>query len=351
MRVDLFDFELPRDRIAQIPANPRDSARLMHVTDTITDLFVRDMPSLLEPGDALVVNNTKVLPSRLHGKRSEAKVEVTLHKALTSDTWLAFAKPARKLKPNDLICFTDGLEARVLEKLDAGEFILIFNKPGQELINALEICGLMPLPPYIKQSNTSSDLDRHSYQTLFASKLGAVAAPTAGLHFTHDLIADIAARGIVVIEVTLHVGAGTFLPVKVADTNDHIMLTEWATIDSTAAAALNSVRSNGHRITAVGSTALRTLETAASDDGIIHSFSGETDLFITPGYQFKAANRILTNFHLPRSTLFMLVSAFSGLARMKRAYNHAIRSDYRFFSYGDACLLEPNYASWGNTQD
>ena len=349
MRVDLFDFELPRERIAQNPAKPRDAARLLHVTNTEKDLFVRDLPYLLEPGDAIIVNNTKVLPCRLKGKSRGANIEVTLHKALNSDTWLAFAKPARKLNPRDRINFASGLEAKVFEKFDFGEISLIFNMSGLDFINALETSGFMPLPPYIKREDKNLEADRDSYQTLFASQPGAVAAPTAGLHFTPDLITNIKARGVRIVPVTLHVGAGTFLPVKVTDTNDHIMHTEWATLGNAAATELNKVRREGQNIIAVGSTALRVLETAARDDGVIHSFSGETDLFITPGYRFKAARRIMTNFHLPKSTLFMMVSAFSGLARMQRAYAHAIHSGYRFFSYGDACLLEPDTATWVNT--
>jgi len=348
MRVDVFDFELPPARVAQAPADPRDTARLLHVGEGFADLGVRDLPSLMRPGDVLVVNDTKVLPCRLSGKRRDAKVEVTLHRPLGIAEWRAFARPARKLKPDDVIVFADDFEARVAEKLDAGEVTLAFNRSGPDLMNALEAHGFMPLPPYIKRETGGADADRQSYQTLFATEPGAAAAPTAGLHFTPDLMSDIEDRGVSVIRITLHVGAGTFLPVKVDDTDDHVMHAEWATLGTTAAAKLNAARAAGGRITAVGSTALRTLESTAGPDGMLHEFSGDTDLFITPGYRFKAVDRMMTNFHLPKSTLFMLVSAFSGLSRMQAAYAHAIEAEYRFFSYGDACLLEPDRATWGN---
>lgn len=348
MRVDHFDFDLPPERIAQAPIEPRDAARLLHVGATMADLGVRDLPSLLQSGDALVVNDTKVLPCRLTGKRRDAKVEITLHKPVDATTWLAFARPARKLKPEDVIIFANGFEARVSEKRDAGEVALTFNHTGPDLMNALEAHGYMPLPPYIKRDTGGLDADKSRYQTLFAATPGAAAAPTAGLHFTSGLMEALQARGVQVISITLHVGAGTFLPVKVDDTDDHVMHAEWATLSADAAAALNAVRAGGGEITAVGSTALRTLESAARDDGTLRPFSGETDLFITPGYRFKVIDRIMTNFHLPKSTLFMLVSSFSGLARMQAAYGHAIEAEYRFFSYGDACLLEPDRTTWGN---
>ena len=311
MRVDHFDFDLPPERIAQAPTEPRDAARLLHVGATMADLGVRDLPSLLQSGDALVVNDTKVLPCRLTGKRRDAKVEITLHKPVDATTWLAFARPARKLKPEDVIIFANGFEARVSEKRDAGEVALTFNHTGPDLMNALEAHGYMPLPPYIKRDTGGLDADKSRYQTLFAATPGAAAAPTAGLHFTSGLMEALQARGVQVIRITLHVGAGTFLPVKVDDTDDHVMHAEWATLSADAAAALNAVRAGGGEITAVGSTALRTLESAARDDGTLRPFSGETDLFITPGYRFKVIDRIMTNFHLPKSTLFMLVSAFS----------------------------------------
>lgn len=348
MRIDHFDFDLPPERIAQIPIEPRDAARLLHVGATMADLGVRDLPSLLQPGDALVVNDTKVLPCRLSGKRRDAKVEITLHKPVDATTWLAFARPARKLKPEDVIIFANGFEARVSEKRDAGEVALTFNHTEPDLMNALETHGYMPLPPYIKRDTGGLDADKSRYQTLFAATPGAAAAPTAGLHFTSGLMEALQARGVQVIRITLHVGAGTFLPVKVDDTDDHKMHAEWATLSDNAAATLNAVRVGGGKITAVGSTAVRTLESAARNDGTLRPFSGDTDLFITPGYRFKAIDRIMTNFHLPKSTLFMLVSAFSGLTRMQAAYGHAIEAEYRFFSYGDACLLEPDRTTWGN---
>ena len=348
MRIDHFDFDLPPERIAQIPIEPRDAARLLHVGATMADLGVRDLPSLLQPGDALVVNDTKVLPCRLTGKRRDAKVEITLHKPVDATTWLAFARPARKLKPEDVIIFANGFEARVSEKRDAGEVALTFNHTEPDLMNALETHGYMPLPPYIKRDTGGLDADKSRYQTLFAATPGAATAPTAGLHFTSGLMEALQARGVQVIRITLHVGAGTFLPVKVDDTDDHVMHAEWATLSDDAAATLNAVRVGGGKITAVGSTAVRTLESAARNDGTLRPFSGDTDLFITPGYRFKAIDRIMTNFHLPKSTLFMLVSAFSGLTRMQAAYGHAIEAEYRFFSYGDACLLEPDRTTWGN---
>ena len=348
MRVDHFDFELPPERIAQAPIEPRDAARLLHVGTSLADLGVRDLPSLLQSGDALVVNDTKVLPCRLTGKRQDAKVEITLHNPMDTGTWLAFARPARKLKPDDVIVFADGFEARVIEKRDAGQVALAFNHTRPDLMSALEAHGNMPLPPYIKRNSGSLDADKSHYQTLFAATPGAAAAPTAGLHFTPTLMEALQARGIQVVHITLHVGAGTFLPVKVDNTDDHVMHAEWATLSDDAAATLTAVRAGGGKITAVGSTALRTLETAARNDGTLRPFSGNTDLFITPGYRFKAIDRMMTNFHLPKSTLFMLVSAFSGLARMQTAYDHAIKAKYRFFSYGDACLLEPDRSTWGN---
>ena len=351
MRVSLFDFDLPPDQVAQKPASPRDSARLMHVSNDLKHYLVRDLPSLLQPGDALVVNDTKVIPCRIVGQRDNVKVEVTLHKSLNSNTWQAFAKPGRKLKPNDVIIFSEGFEAKVVKKLVNGEIILVFNQSEKNLMIKLEHHGLMPLPPYIKRNNVNFTTDRDDYQTLFASNPGAVAAPTAGLHFTPDLETEIEARGIHIVRITLHVGAGTFLPVKVSNTEDHIMHFESATLNENAAATLNAIRANGRQIIALGSTALRTLETACNGTGTIYPFNGETDLFITPGYRFKVVDRIVTNFHLPKSTLFMLVSAFSGLERMQSAYTSAIRSGYRFYSYGDACLLEPNRAKWGNTQN
>ena len=352
MRVDLFDFELPADLIAQAPRQPREAARLLHVSETLADRVVGDLPAFFSPGDVLVVNDTKVLPCRLSGVRvrgdAEAKIEVTLHKPAGNDSWLAFARPAKKLNAGEVIRFAENFTATVERKLDAGEVELRFNVAGPDLIGALERHGIMPLPPYIKRTAAGNAADRDDYQTLFAARPGAVAAPTAGLHFTPLLIAAIEAKGAHVVRLTLHVGAGTFLPVKSIDTADHVMHAEWAELSAGAADTINAARRAGRRITAVGSTALRTLESAADDDGRVHAFAGETDLFITPGYQFRAIDRMLTNFHLPRSTLFMLVAAFAGLDRMQAAYAHAIAEGYRFFSYGDACLLEPKDVTWGN---
>lgn len=358
MRVDVFDFELPAARIAQQPAEPRDSARLLHVGPTLTDSSIAELPELLRAGDLMVVNDTKVLPCRLTGKRGDAtrpgpptggaKVEVTLHKPRTPDTWAAFARPARKLRTGDMIAFAPGFHAIVRDKLDGGEVVLHFNAAGPDLLAQLEAHGVMPLPPYIKRDAEGRDADRHDYQTLFAAEPGAAAAPTAGLHFTPALIDRLTARGVGVARVTLHVGAGTFLPVKVDDTRDHPMHGEWGELSEATAQAANATRARGGRVLAVGSTSMRLLESAAGADGVVAPFRGETDLFITPGYRFKAVDLMLTNFHLPRSTLFMLVAAFAGLERMQAAYAHAIDADYRFYSYGDACLLEPNPETWGN---
>lgn len=351
MKVDLFDFDLPTELIAQKPVSPRDSSRLLHVAeDGLFDRAVRDLPSLLQPGDLLVVNDTRVIPARLTGKRGDAanpgppeggaKIEVTLHKWDEDGTWRAFAKPARKLNPRDYIVFAPGFAADVIEKRDSGEVVLRFTKTGPDLKDALEKHGIMPLPPYIKREQAGDDADRDDYQTLFAARDGAVAAPTASLHFTPDLIAALDRRGVERISLTLHVGAGTFLPVREEDTRHHVMHSEWGEITEQAAAYINQTRNAGGRVVAVGSTALRLLESAAQDDGTIAPFRGETDIFITPGYDFRIADLMLTNFHLPRSTLFMLVAAFSGLDRMQAAYAHAMGSGYRFYSYGDACLLE-----------
>jgi S-adenosylmethionine:tRNA ribosyltransferase-isomerase len=362
MRVDLFDFELPEDRIAQAPAELRDSARLLHVGPELADRRVADLPALLRPGDIMVVNDTRVLPCRLTGKRGDAtrpgpptggaKVEVTLHKPATldtwPDTWHAFARPARKLKTGDMIAFAPGFHAIVRAKLDAGEVTLHFNAAGPDLMAKLEAHGVMPLPPYIKRGAEGLGSDRHDYQTMFAAQPGAAAAPTAGLHFTPALMQAIEQAGVSVARLTLHVGAGTFLPVKTDDTRDHPMHAEWGEISVAAADAVNRARAAGGRVLAVGSTAMRLLETAADEGGRVHPFQGETDIFITPGYRFRAVDLMFTNFHLPRSTLFMLVAAFSGLGRMRTAYAHAIAAGYRFYSYGDACLLEPDRESWGN---
>lgn len=342
MKVDDFDFVLPRENIAARPASPRDSARLLHVrADGLDDAHVRDLPSFLRPGDRLVINDTKVIPARLKGRRGEAGIEATLHRRLGSDLWQAFARPAKKLKPGDTILFAEGFSASVVEKGEAGEVTLRFDRAGQDLMAALEAFGEMPLPPYIKREHGADEQDKRDYQTLFARQEGAVAAPTAGLHFTDSLLDSLARNGVGLTRVTLHVGAGTFLPVKSDDTSGHKMHFEEGCVTADAADAINRTRREGGRIVAVGTTSTRLLESAAAPDGVVKPFQGATDLFILPGYQFRAVDRLMTNFHLPRSTLFMLVSAFAGQDRMKAAYAHAIASGYRFYSYGDACLLEP----------
>ena len=341
MKVDLFDFELPRERIAEHPANPRDIARMLDLSGAGTvDRIVRELPEILRPGDLLISNDTRVIPARLFGKRGEAKVEVTLHKQEGLGTWVAFAKPAKKLRIGETFKVNEEFEAEVLEKKDGGEVTLRFNKSGADLIAALEKYGVMPLPPYIRREVGGDDQDKSDYQTIFAQKDGAVAAPTAGLHFTPELLANLDARGINRRTITLHVGAGTFLPVKVDDTEDHKMHAEWGSISKEIADLINETRANGGRVVAVGTTSLRLLESAAREDGVVEPFEAETDIFITPGYKFRAVDMLLTNFHLPRSTLFMLVSAFAGFERMKAAYTHAIDNEYRFYSYGDCSLLE-----------
>jgi S-adenosylmethionine:tRNA ribosyltransferase-isomerase len=356
MRVDLFDFHLPDDRVALRPAEPRDSARLLHVPrdGAFEDRFVRDLPSLLRPGDVLVVNDTRVIPAQLSGirRRGEAvaRIEVTLHKREGDDRWRAFARPGKRLALGEridfsggnesMVCYLDALSADVLEKGQEGEVLLGFNLTGPALDDAIMRLGHMPLPPYIASKRGEDDRDADDYQTLFARDPGAVAAPTAGLHFTPELVERLQAAGIGLQRVTLHVGAGTFLPVKADDTQDHRMHAEFGVVPSSVSDALNAARARGGRIVATGTTSLRILETATGEDRVVRPFAGDTSIFITPGYRFKAVDVLLTNFHLPRSTLFMLVSAFSGLDRMKAAYEHAIATGYRFYSYGDACLLE-----------
>lgn len=348
MDVDLFDFDLPREYIADHPAVPRDASRLLDITGkSFADRNVTELPMALEPGDLLIGNDTRVISARLYGKRGRANIEVTLHKRHAPGHWYAFAKPAKRLKPGDEIGFSGDLSAIVEEKQDGGEILLRFDRHGRELLNALDRHGVMPLPPYIKRKRGEPNSDRNDYQTVYAKRDGAVAAPTAGLHFTEELLKALDDRGIRFVTVTLHVGAGTFLPVKVEDTSNHKMHSEWGCIDSDIVRLIEQTRAGGGRIVAVGTTVLRLLETAAGDDGKIRPFSGDTDLFITPGFRFNVADMLLTNFHLPRSTLFMLVSAFSGLDRMKAAYEHAKKQNYRFYSYGDCCLLKRT--SWGNS--
>jgi S-adenosylmethionine:tRNA ribosyltransferase-isomerase len=353
MRTDLFDFELPANRIALRPAAPRDSARMLIVEPGAAspDRTICDLPDWLEPGDQLVVNDTRVIPAQLSGRRigreSEPKIEATLIKRIDGSRWQALVKPARKLSRGDTVrfgnegkvCLLGHLDAEVEHKGDDGAVTLSFSFHGPTLDTAIADLGSPPLPPYIASRRPADERDAVDYQTMFAANDGAVAAPTAGLHFTPALEAALHQRGIGLHRITLHVGAGTFLPVKAEDTNGHQMHSEWGSISGDTAAALNAARASGGRIAAVGTTSMRLLESAAAEDGAIAPFAGETAIFITPGYRFRAVDILLTNFHLPRSTLFMLVSAFSGLETMKRAYAHAIEHGYRFYSYGDACLL------------
>jgi S-adenosylmethionine:tRNA ribosyltransferase-isomerase len=345
MRVDAFDFPLPRHLIADHPMEPREAARLLVVGQELNDRRIADLPGLLRPGDMLVFNDTKVIPARLDGRRGAASVEVTLHKDLGGGMWRAFVKGAKKLKPGDRVAFGEGFAAEVAAKHDEGDVALRFALEGPQFHAALERFGRMPLPPYIKRGAAGDPRDRGDYQTIFARQEGAVAAPTAGLHFTQALLSHLDAAGIERLTVTLHVGAGTFLPVKVEDTRDHLMHSERGFVTEAAAARINDVRARGGRIVAAGTTALRVLESAVGEDGIVGPFAGDTALFITPGYRFRAIDVLFTNFHLPRSTLFMLVSAFAGLDRMQAAYAHAVAASYRFFSYGDACLLFPEGAA------
>ena len=348
MRVDLFDFDLPPERIALRPLEPREAARLLEVAPgaPLADRTIADLPSLLRPGDVLVVNDTRVIPARLSGTRrragTAAHIEATLHKREGADLWRAFIKPAKKVADGETIAFGDDddpLDAVCLEHVGEGEVVLRFARGGGDLDTALERHGAMPLPPYIAGKRAIDARDQADYQTLFARVPGAVAAPTASLHFTPQLIATMRSRGVAIAHVTLHVGAGTFLPVKVEDTADHRMHAERGILGAEAAATINAARARGHRVVAAGTTSLRLLESAATEDGTVSAFSGETSIFIAPGYRFRAVDALLTNFHLPRSTLFMLVAAFAGLDRMKAAYAHAIDSGYRFYSYGDACFL------------
>ena len=347
MKLSDFDYDLPPECIAQRPISPRECARLFVVDQdspgpSENNYAIKDLAGLLRPDDLLVFNNTRVIPTRLIGKRKTAKIEVTLHKYETPDTWRAFARPARKLKPGDRIDFTPDFAAAVTAKGEYGEVTLRFNQSGDSLEQALERHGAMPLPPYIKRDHLPDAQDHDDYQTMFAEKPGAVAAPTAGLHFTPNIMADLEAKGINHVMLTLHVGAGTFLPIKTETIEDHHMHAEWGEIDEATAHRINQTRANGGRIVSVGTTALRLLETAAREDGTVEPFMGETSIFITPGYRFKIVEMLFTNFHLPRSTLFMLVCAFAGTECMKQAYQQAIEQGYRFYSYGDASLLTKN---------
>ena len=340
MRVDRFDFELPPERIALRPARPRDSARLLHVPGQgpFADLTVRDLPRLLRAGDVLVFNDTRVIPAQLEGRRGAAKLGATLHKRIDLRRWQAFIRNAKRLHEGDLVEFGGDVFATAEQRHDDGSWTLAFH--GEEPVEVLlERAGRMPLPPYIASKRPTDEADKSDYQTMFAQQDGAVAAPTAALHFTPDLMAALAEAGIGHETLTLHVGAGTFLPVKVEDTAEHRMHAEWGTITPEVAARLNAARAAGNRVIAVGTTSLRLLESAADEDRVIQPFTGDTSIFITPGYAFRAIDGLVTNFHLPRSTLFMLVSALMGLERMQAAYAHAIAAGYRFYSYGDSSLL------------
>jgi S-adenosylmethionine:tRNA ribosyltransferase-isomerase len=349
MLVSAFDYDLPPERIALTPASPRESAKLLVIgaDGSLSDKTVGDLPSFLRPGDAVVVNDTRVIAARLRGVRlrgeAAAGVEVTLLRRLDDGRWRALARPAKKLKVAERIRFGETgespLDAQVEARGEAGEVTLAFALTGAALDEAIDRIGEIPLPPYIASRRAPGDSDRRDYQTLFANEPGAVAAPTAGLHFTPALLERIAAAGVTLHRITLHVGAGTFLPVKVEDTDDHAMHSEWFRIDEATAQALNAARAKGGRIVAVGTTSLRALESSADPDGRIKPFHGDTSIFITPGYRFRGVDVLLTNFHLPKSTLLMLVSAFSGVETIRRAYAHAIAENYRFYSYGDACLL------------
>ena len=358
MKTADFDFDLPDDRIALRPAEPRDSARLLVVRDgALDDRIIRDLPDFLQPGDALVFNDTRVIPARLSGLRErvgpEAEtltvpVEAILHHRDAPDVWSAFMKPGKRIKAGDRIRFgtqsvgaylPGRLDATVVAKHDDGLITLRFDRAGPMLDDAIRDVGVMPLPPYIAAKRAEDDRDRSDYQTLFAKWDGSVAAPTAGLHFTPSLMAALEARGVSTHAVTLHVGAGTFLPVKADDTADHKMHAEWGEVSAEIASALNAVRAAGGRIVCVGTTSLRLLESAATPEGMIRPFHGDTAIFITPGYRFRAADVLMTNFHLPKSTLFMLVSAFAGLETMKAAYAHAVADRYRFYSYGYGSML------------
>jgi S-adenosylmethionine:tRNA ribosyltransferase-isomerase len=353
MRTDIFDFELPAGNIALRPASPRDAARLLVVQPGlgVQDHVVSDLPAWLKPGDQLVVNDTRVISAQLAGRRigreTESRIDATLIKRLDGSRWQALVRPARKLVEGDTVrfgnegrvCLLGHLDAVVEHKGDAGEIIFSFSFHGPALDQAIAELGAPPLPPYIAGKRAPDERDTADYQTMFAANDGAVAAPTAGLHFTPALEAALKARGVGLHRITLHVGAGTFLPVKVDDTTEHKMHSEWGTISRETADALNAAHAAGGRVVAVGTTSMRLLESATSEDGVIKPFADETAIFITPGYRFRAVDIMLTNFHLPRSTLFMLVSAFAGMETMKQAYAHAIATGYRFYSYGDASLL------------
>ncbi|MGC6472004.1 MAG: tRNA preQ1(34) S-adenosylmethionine ribosyltransferase-isomerase QueA [Parvibaculales bacterium] len=345
MQVEAFDFDLPDENIALRPANPRDAARLLHVSKSgrFSDHIIRDLPSFFSAGDLIVVNNTKVIPARMEAERQRpgatgSRIELTLTDQVKATHWRALMKPAKRVKPSDKLVFKT-ITADVISRQDGmGE--IVFNVSPEQMEQALVENGAMPLPPYIAAKRKPDDQDLDDYQTMFAERDGAVAAPTAGLHFTPAIMKALQAKGVNIAAVTLHVGPGTFLPVKVDDISNHKMHSEWGEVSQATADQINTTLSQGGKVTCVGTTSLRLIESAATSQGHIQAFSGDTDIFIAPGYQFKIADRLMTNFHLPKSTLFMLVSAFSGLETMKKAYAHAVASGYRFYSYGDGCLLE-----------
>ena len=342
MRLSDFDFELPPEAIAHHPVKPRDAAKLLHVTaERLGDHIVRDLPELLQPGDLLIANDTRVIPAQLSARRGEARIGITLDRPLADGTWQALARNAKRLRDGDRLDFEGAaLTATIAERRADGSVALRFDREGDEFVAALEEAGALALPPYIERPQGPTAEDAADYQTVFAEPKGAVAAPTAGLHFTPELLAALDARGVKRATVTLHVGVGTFLPVRVEDVSEHRMHAERGIVTADTADLVNATRAAGGRIVSVGTTSLRLLETAATEGGTLRPFAGDTAIFITPGYQFRIVDRLMTNFHLPRSTLFMLVSAFMGRERMGRAYDHAIRHGYRFFSYGDASLLE-----------
>jgi S-adenosylmethionine:tRNA ribosyltransferase-isomerase len=336
-----FDFDLPPECIAQHAAEPRDHARLLRITPTgLADHHVYDLPELLRAGDLLVMNDTRVIPARLYGKRGEVQVEMLLHKKISADQWLAFARPGKRLRVGDTIAVAPDFFAEVIEKHDSGEVLLRFNVGDSALLAMLHQHGEPPLPPYIKREAGAAKADADRYQTVYATRDGAVAAPTAGLHFTPELLDKLAARGIGSVKVTLHVGAGTFLPVKVDHIKDHVMHAEYGEVSEAAAEAINKAHREGRRVVSVGTTSLRVIESATDENGTVHPFAQDTSIFITPGYKFRAIDALLTNFHLPQSTLFMLVAAFMGLDKMREAYAYAIKHTYRFYSFGDTSLLE-----------
>lgn len=341
-RLDDFDFQLPRELIADHPCEPREAARLLHIpaSGAFADRHIANLPQLLRAGDLIVCNDTKVIPARLVGKRGAARVEVTLHRDEGDGVWRAFAKGAKRLRPGDRLDFAADFAATVAAKYPEGDLSLRFDVEGEAFRAGLACHGAMPLPPYIKRSGGGDARDRTDYQTMFARAEGAVAAPTAGLHFTPPLVAELARRGIGLASLTLHVGPGTFRPVNTDDPRQHRMHAEWGVLPAATAARIAAVRRTGGRIVALGTTSLRLLESAAAESGEVRPFAGDTRLFILPGYRFRTIDMLLTNFHLPRSTLLMLVAALAGLDRIKAAYAQAVASGYRFFSYGDACLIE-----------